>query len=260
MIDCIRQMANDMMANIHLNTLVNGDMYAVDVNTKVNELLAARNEVIEMMRGLGEDAVASGMVPASPCLPLNVCGTVSNVLCHIFLDTQAFNYRFNFENRRQEKGYFTTLLPLAGALTGRPRDKSHILRVDTDTHSYVLYLPPSQDDAYLLQGNAATCMKTFTLQEWMNTDKSQTVLSVRQHTDLLFSLNGKDQITTNPLKQRLVDFFSIDDQTRPEYTAFRPTNMTVIFRQFDEAAAKGNLRALYRRANIMQIPVCFGQG
>lgn len=253
MIDRITQFANDMMANVALNALVNGDMYSDTVLNQVRSMRATREEVITMMGGL-DNAVEAGMIPASEFLPLNVCGTVSNVLCQIFLDDNPNGYRFNYENRRNETGYITGLVPLSGAINGRNRAKSYLLRVDGDSHSYVMYLPPADDDAYLMQGNAARCMAQFTLTQWMNTAKSQRALSIRRHRDLLFRLEQAQVIGMGPLVRELVDTFSIDDDHVTRYTAFRATNMTFIFREVVPRVVKDNLRALYQRANVAPVP------
>jgi hypothetical protein len=120
--------------------------------------------------------------------------------------------------------------------------------------SYVLYLPPAQDDAFLMQGNAAECMAQFTLTQWMNTAKSQRALSVRQHRDLLFRLEKARVIGQGPLVRELVDTFSIDDDTQTPYSAFRASNMTFIFREVVPRVVKDNLRALYSRAHVVPTP------
>jgi hypothetical protein len=246
MVKCIWQLANDMMESFGLNALVN-NMYAKDVNTAMQDLLDARQVALDCY---GDEAIAQGMIGPTKFLPLGVCGTVSNVLCQIFLDDPDSNYRFDFENRAKENGYSKGPMLLGNALKNRSDKKSYVLRIDCSSHSYVLYLPPSKDDAYLLQGNCAACMKSFTLQEWMNSKKGGLVQSLATHYELLQKMEKLEEVVLGPRKQDLVDFFSIDNDHKTKYAAYKPGNMTAIFRSFDEKTAMANIESLYKRAGV----------
>jgi hypothetical protein len=249
MLKYIQALSNDMMKSLELNVLVNGDMYSKDVSGSVKAMLKERASLADAFGG-EKNAIAEGVFGATPHLPLGVCGTVSNVLCSLFLDTDEFGYRFSFENRTKELGYSTELKQLGVALQKRADDKSYLLRVDCKTHSYVLYLPPSKDDAYLLQANAAECMRQFTLQEWMNGKKVGRTLSLAKHYELLTKIDGLKEVVLGPQKEALVDFFSIDDDYKKKYAGFSPAGMTFIFRAFNEKSAVENINALYKRAGL----------
>jgi hypothetical protein len=249
MLKYIHQLANDMMKSLELNALVNGDMYSKDVKGIVDSILNERKTLSDDFGG-EDNAVAAGVFGPTAHLPLSVCGTVSNVLCRLFLDTEEFNYRFDFENRAKEPGYFADMMTLGAALLKRDGDLSYLLRVDCTTHSYVLYLPPSKDDAYLIQANAAECMRQFTLQQWMNHKKSGRTLSLSQHYELLKKIFGVKEVVVGLQKQALIDFFSIDDDNKSKYAPFSGGGMTFIFRSFDEKSAVANIAALYKRAGL----------
>ena len=247
MVKYIHQLANDMMKSFELNALVN-NMRAKDADTAMQELLDARKMAIEFY---GEEtAIAEGMIGPTKFLPLGVCGTASNVLCQLFLDDPDHDYYFDFGNRAKEGGYSQGVMLLGNALKKRSEEESYVLRIDCKSHSYVLYLPPSKDNAYLMQANCAACMKAFTLQEWMNSKKGGRVLSLADHCELLQKMEKMDQVVLGPCKQALVDVFSIDDDKQSQYAAYRPGDMTAILRPFDEKTAVANINALYKRAGL----------
>jgi hypothetical protein len=230
-------------------------MYGKDIQKQVASASAARKEIIQMMGGL-KKAVEAGMISESEFLPLNVCGTVSNVLCKIFLDNNPPKYRYQYENQKNEKGYITKLIALAGALNGRSRTKPYLLRVDCDGHSYTIYIRTAQDEGYLFQGNAAKSMKYFTLQDWVNSPKSQKVISIRKHLDLLFQIGKAKIIKGGPLKKKVVDTFSIDDDYKTAFEPFKASNFTFCFREVNEKIIKNNLFSLYKKTRIA-IPSVF---
>lgn len=253
MFSCIKQLANDMMKNIYLNALITGDIYAKDVDVLVNKRKSDREEAIKACGGL-KQALEWGAVSESEFMPLNVCGNVSNALCPIFLDNNPPLYRYQFDNRAKEKGYITKTVFLSGALNGRDRKKNYLLRVDCDGHSYIIYILAAQDEGYLFQGNAAESMKCFTLQEWMNSPKAAKKISLREHRDLLIQLENAKIVKIGPLKERLVDTFSIDDDRKKQYKPFNATNFSFCFREVNEEIAKENLRAIYKKARIAPMP------
>ena len=112
----------------------------------------------------------------------------------------------------------------------------------------MLYIPPSQDDAYLMQANCANCMSTFTLQEWMNSNKGTRKLSLAKHYELLAKIDDQKDVALGPAKEALVATFSIDDDKTTKYDAYKPGNMTAIFRSFNEKTAVENIGSLYQRA------------
>ena len=248
MIAYIRQLVNDMMKNINLNALVTSDMYAKDVLALVQKRRRDREETIKACGGL-KQALEWGAVSDSEFKPLNVCGNISNTLCAILLDNHPPLYRFQYDNRINEKGFIQKVLPLSGALNGRSRQKSYLLRVDCTGHSYVVYILAAQDEGYLFQGNAGDSMKYFTLQDWMNSPKSYNKISIREHRDLLIQINDKI-VASGPAKKRIVDTYSIDDDHIKNYKPFKGTNMSFILRELNEKTAKKNILALYRRARM----------
>ncbi|PTL78809.1 hypothetical protein [Vitiosangium sp. GDMCC 1.1324] len=250
MVKYIQQLANDMMKSLELNALVNGDMYG-DATEAVKKQKADLKEVRDMLKLTGTpDEQIREMTGSTDFRILSVCGTVSTVLCQIFLDTQKFNYRFDFENRSKDKGYYKDLMTLGNALGKRDEKQSHLLRVDCDSHSYVLYLPPSKDSAYLMQGNIAKCMTQFTLQEWMNSKKAFLELSMEKHYKLLTSIWDSKAVQA-PYKDVLIEVFSINDgDKKRKLDPFKATKMTFVFREFDEASAVANVKDLYKRAGV----------
>ena len=253
MVECIKQFANDMMASLELNALVGRDLYADDAPALVRQLRETRESSIRDMGISEQDLIEMGAIPATLAVPINICGIVSNTLCSLFLDKDKFGYRFNCENRAKEGGYHSSLMTLTAALDKRDPHRSYVWRVNCKTHSYMLYLPGG-DTAYLMQGNAAPCMKTFTLQEWMNGAKSAVALSVRAHVELLSRINGQKAVVLGPDKRALVDTFSIDDDHATNYPSFDATGLVSILRGFDEEQARANLIALYKRAGIAKPP------
>lgn len=255
MLKYVQLLANDMMDNMSLNALVNeGDLNASDEAIKkiIASINATREEVAKDMGGV-QNAVALGMLPESAALPLNVCGTVANVICQLFLNSVKFNYRFNFKDRTQEDGYCNNIMLLGAALKKRDGKQSYLLRVDCTSHSYVLYLPPSKnsDEAYLIQANCAECMEQFTLQEWMNSKKATTVRSLSDHFELLTKIADLKEVALNPYKKGVSSFFAfIPENPHKKYTHYKPTNMDFVFRAFDEKIAYGNFAALYKRAGL----------
>jgi hypothetical protein len=248
MVKYIKQLANDMMKSFELNAMVN-NMRAKDVKTAMEQITKAREDVIrEAFGGNEELALELNAIGPTKLLPVTVCGTASNLLCQIFLDDSETDYLFDFNNRADEAGYCEGPMLLFNALKKRSDEKSYVLRIDCTSHSYVLYLPPSADDAYLMQANCADCMKAFTLQEWMNGWKGDRKLSLQEHYKLLWKIRDMKEVALGPPKEALVTTFSIDNDKKTKYEAYKPGNMTAIFRSFDEATAIANMRSLYQRA------------
>ncbi|MCE5242098.1 MAG: hypothetical protein LLF99_02815, partial [Desulfobacteraceae bacterium] len=159
--DCIRKLANDMMEETNLNALIAGDMYAEDARF----LMARRKE------GIGEAFMPCGgprraPVPGAPRRPGPIaphdCTDVSNLLCALFFDNNPPLYRYRFANRTREAGYFNNAVHLSGIVNGRSRQKSYLLRVDCDSHSYVVYIRAARDEGCLFQANSSESMRSFT--------------------------------------------------------------------------------------------------
>lgn len=246
--DRIRKLANDMMEEVNLHALIAGDLYADDVRF----LMGRRKE------GIGESFAPCGgarqaPVPGVPRRPEQIgprdSADVSNLLCTLFFDNNPPLYRYRFANRTREAGYFNNAVHLSGIVNGRSRQKSYLLRVDCDSHSYVVYVRAARDEGYLFQANSSESMRGFTFREWMNSAKADRPLSIREHMNLLMQLQGR-VVGMGFLKQRLVDTFSIDDDHLKVYEPFRGTDLFFCFREINERIVVENLRALYKRACV----------
>lgn len=246
--DCIRKLANDMMEEANLHALIAGDLYAEDARF----LTARRKEGSGgtfMPCGGARQAPVAGASPRPGPIAPHEGADVSNLLCAIFFDNNPPLYRYRFANRTREAGYFSNAVHLSGIVNGRSRQKSYLLRVDCDSHSYVVYVRAAGDEGYLFQANSSKSMRGFTFREWMNSAKADRPLAIREHMNFLMQLQGR-VVGMGILKQRLVDTFSIDDDHLKVYEPFRGTNLFFCFREINEKIVAENLRALYRRACV----------
>ena len=194
----------------------------------------------KLKQGLASFGMACPDVP-----PLQICGDVSQVLCRVALENEKPKVVLN-----KAKKIFAIIEPeaLQEKLENSGEEDLHLIKVDTDSHSYVLLAYGKPSHALLLQANNAAALPVYELSDWLNASKSEAGVPIVEHLEWLSKQSGTTVDSSSEVAQEVVALYShsdVDSLSAP----FKFTNLKLSYALVNKEYLNKNIEFL------MNLPV-----